>query len=91
MVEYQQDNIYIKKVLDGDRNAFAYLVDKYKAMVYSLAVRLMKDREEAEEVSQDAFLKAYQALIDGFFITYAQATRELTGKKWRVVINRVIE
>jgi capsid protein len=31
-------------------------------------------------------VKAYQALIDGGFITYAQATRELTGKKWRVVI-----
>ena len=62
MVESQQDNIYITKVLEGDRNAFAYLVDKYKTMVYSLALRLMKDREEAEEISQDAFIKAYQSL-----------------------------
>lgn len=62
MVERQQDNIYINKVLEGDRNAFAYLVDKYKTMVYSLALRLMKDREEAEEISQDAFIKAYQSL-----------------------------
>ena len=61
MVE-QQDNIYITKVLEGDRNAFAYLVDKYKTMVYSLALRLVKDREEAEEISQDAFIKAYQSL-----------------------------
>ncbi len=62
MVEHQQDNIYISKVLGGDRNAFAYLVDKYKTMVYSLAIRLVKDREEAEEISQDAFVKAYQSL-----------------------------
>lgn len=62
MVEHQQDIIYITKVLEGDRNAFAYLVDKYKAMVYSLALRLVKDREEAEEISQDAFIKAYQSL-----------------------------
>ncbi len=62
MVEHQQDNIYISKVLEGDRNAFAYLVDKYKTMVYSLALRLVKDREEAEEISQDAFIKAYQSL-----------------------------
>jgi RNA polymerase sigma-70 factor (ECF subfamily) len=62
MVEHQQDNIYITKVLEGDRNAFAYLVDKYKTMVYSLAFRLVKDREEAEEISQDAFIKAYQSL-----------------------------
>ena len=62
MVERQQDNIYITKVLEGDRNAFAYLVDKYKTMVYSLALRVVKDREEAEEISQDAFIKAYQSL-----------------------------
>ena len=62
MVDRQQDNIYITKVLDGDRNAYAYLVDKYKTMVYSLALRLVKDREEAEEISQDAFIKAYQSL-----------------------------
>ena len=62
MVEHQQDKIYINKVLEGDRNAFAYLVDKYKTMVYSLALRLVKDREEAEEISQDAFIKAYQSL-----------------------------
>jgi RNA polymerase sigma factor (sigma-70 family) len=64
MVEHQQDNIYITKVLEGDRNAFAYLVDKYKTMVYSLALRLVKDREEAEEISQDAFIKAYQSLAN---------------------------
>ncbi len=62
MVEHQQDNIYLSKVLEGDRNAFAYLVDKYKTMVYSLALRLVKDREEAEEISQDSFIKAYQSL-----------------------------
>ncbi len=62
MVEHQQDNIYISKVLEGDRNAYAYLVDKYKTMVYSLALRLVKDREEAEEISQEAFVKAYQSL-----------------------------
>ena len=62
MVDHQQDNTYITKVLEGDRNAYAYLVDKYKTMVYSLALRLVKDREEAEEISQDAFIKAYQSL-----------------------------
>ena len=62
MVDHQQDNNYISKVLEGNRNAYAYLVDKYKTMVYSLALRLVKDREEAEEISQDAFVKAYQSL-----------------------------
>ncbi|MFC2116094.1 RNA polymerase sigma factor [Bacteroidota bacterium] len=62
MVELEQDNIYIKSVLDGDRNAFAYLVDKYKTMVFSLALRITKNREEAEEIAQEAFIKAFQSL-----------------------------
>ena len=61
-MELEQENIYIKRVLDGDRNAFAYLVDKYKSMVFSLALRTTKNREEAEEIAQDAFIKAFQSL-----------------------------
>lgn len=61
-MELEQDNIYIKRVLDGDRNAYAFIVDKYKSMVYTLAYRITKNREEAEEVAQDTFVKAYQSL-----------------------------
>lgn len=84
MVEPQQDNIYIRKVLDGDRNAFAYLVDKYKAMVYSLAIRLVKDKEEAEEVSQDAFMKAYQSL------TSFKGNAKFSSWLYRIVYNTAI-
>lgn len=62
MVELEQDHIYIQKVLDGDRNAFAFLVDRYKSMVFSIALRITRDREEAEEIAQDTFIKAYQSL-----------------------------
>ena len=56
------DQIYINKVLKGDANAFAYLVNTYKTMVYSLALKMMKNTEEAEEVAQDTFIKAYKNL-----------------------------
>lgn len=62
MVEQEQDIIYIKRVLEGDKDSFAFLVDKYKSMVFSLALRITKNREEAEEIAQDAFIKAYQSL-----------------------------
>ena len=52
----------IEKVLAGDRNAYAILVDRYKDMVFSLALRLMRSREEAEEIAQDAFVKAFRSL-----------------------------
>lgn len=56
------DQLCIDKVLKGDTNAFSYLVDKYKDMVYTLAMKVVKDKEEAEEISQDSFIKAYKSL-----------------------------
>lgn len=56
------DENYIEKTLNGDSNAFAFLIDKYKDMVFTLAIKMVKNREVAEEVSQDAFLKAYKFL-----------------------------
>ena len=56
------DQYYIDKVISGDTQAFSVLVDRYKHMVFTLAMKILKNREEAEEVSQDAFVKAYTAL-----------------------------
>ena len=56
------DAYYIEQTLSGNINAFAFLVEKYKHMVYTLTIRIVKDREEAEEVSQDAFVKAFKNL-----------------------------
>lgn len=56
------DQLYIDKVLSGDTNAFAILVDRYKDMVFTLALKVLKHREEAEEVSQDTFIKAFKSL-----------------------------
>lgn len=56
------DQLYIDKVIEGDANAFAFLVEKYKDMVFSLALKITKNKEEAEEVSQDSFIKAFKAL-----------------------------
>lgn len=56
------DQQYIDKVLEGDTNAFAFLVEKYEDMVFSLALKITKRREEAEEVAQDSFIKAFKSL-----------------------------
>jgi len=57
-----KDQLYIDKVINGDASAFAYLVDNYKNMVFSLAYKMTKNKEEAEEVSQDTFIKAFKNL-----------------------------
>lgn len=61
-MEFPDDNHCIRKVLEGKGSCFSYLVDKHKDLAYTLALRIVKDPEDAEEIAQDAFVKAYQAL-----------------------------
>jgi len=56
------DQDLIANILDGDTNAFTVLVNRYKDLVFSLALKMLKNREEAEEISQDAFIKVYKSL-----------------------------
>ena len=58
------DSEIIIKVLSGDQQAYALLVNRYRNYVFTLALRFTKNREDAEEVSQDIFIKAYRALAD---------------------------
>lgn len=56
------DQHYIDKILQGETNAFAVLVDRYKDMIFTLALKMVKNREEAEEVAQDTFIKIFNSL-----------------------------
>jgi len=61
-MDYRKDTYYIEQVLEGKINAFSYLVDRHKDKAYNLAFRICGNREEAEEIAQDAFIKAYRSL-----------------------------
>jgi RNA polymerase sigma-70 factor (ECF subfamily) len=58
------DNEIISRVLQGEQNAYAELVNRYQNYVFTLTVRMIKSREDAEEVAQDVFIKAYRSLAD---------------------------
>ena len=58
------DNEIISKVLSGDHQAYAGLVNRYQNYVFTLTLRMVKNREDAEEVAQDVFIKAYKYLAD---------------------------
>lgn len=58
------DNELISRVIGGDQQAYAALVNRYQNYVFTLALRFTKNREDAEEVSQDIFVKTYRALAD---------------------------
>ncbi len=57
-----QETTIINQIIAGNTQAFAVLVDRYKDLVFTLAIRMLKHREEAEEVSQDTFIKVFKAL-----------------------------
>jgi RNA polymerase sigma-70 factor (ECF subfamily) len=61
-MQLQDDNYYIGLVLRGDPRAYSVLVDRHKQLIYSFALRMLRVPEDAEEVAQDAFVKAYQSL-----------------------------
>ena len=56
------DSEIIRRVINGDQRAYAELVDRHKDKAMTLAVRMLKNRSEAEEALQDAFVRAYRAL-----------------------------
>ena len=58
----ETDNEIIARVRAGSNHAFAMLIDRYKDRTFTLALRMLKRREEAEEALQDAFVRAYHAL-----------------------------
>lgn len=84
-------DLIIARVKEGDLSAFNVLIDEHKAMAFTLALKLMKSREDAEEVTQDAFLKAYKNIrqFEGkskfstwlYTIVYNTALSKLRKKK----------
>jgi RNA polymerase sigma factor (sigma-70 family) len=52
----------IQQVLDGNVRAFSNLVNRHKAKAMTLAFRILKNREDAEEALQDSFIRVYRAL-----------------------------
>lgn len=56
------DNELVKSILAGNQESYSYLVNKYKNMVFSVCFRILENREEAEDISQEVFVKAYFSL-----------------------------
>ena len=60
-IEYS-DEVIIDKVLKGEEREYNILIDRYKKFVYTIAYRILKNEEDAEEAAQDTFIKGYQSL-----------------------------
>jgi RNA polymerase sigma factor (sigma-70 family) len=52
----------IERVQRGDTNAFSILVTKYQDVVFSIALKVLKNRNDAEEIAQETFIKAFRSI-----------------------------
>jgi RNA polymerase sigma-70 factor (ECF subfamily) len=57
-----EDQIYVERAQNGDKAAFRELVERYKHQVYYLALDMLSNPQDAEDMSQEVFIKAYRYL-----------------------------
>jgi len=79
-----EDIVHIKKCLNGQKDAFEFLVTKYKNLVYSIAFSTLTNKSDAADVTQEVFLKAWANL--------SSYNPEFTFKSWiaRITVNHCI-
>jgi RNA polymerase sigma factor (sigma-70 family) len=58
------DIVIIQEVLQGRQSAYTVIVERYQQYVFTLVMRFVDNREVAEELAQDVFVKAYRCLAD---------------------------
>jgi RNA polymerase sigma-70 factor (ECF subfamily) len=82
----EADFLLVERVQSGDREAFGLLVSKYQRKLLRLVMRLVRDPAEAEDVTQEAFIKAYRALPnfrgESAFYTWLYRIGVNTAKNW---------
>lgn len=59
MEQETPDSVFIQQTLNGQRNAFEHLVQRYKTTIFSLALKHLRNFHDAQDIVQEAFLQAY--------------------------------
>ena len=92
MGDREADQVLVERVQAGDKQAYGLLVAKYQRKLLRLISRLVRDSAEAEEVAQEAFIKAYRALPsfrgESAFYTWLYRIGVNTAKNWLVANGR---
>ncbi len=83
--ETPSDGEIVERAKKGDREAFGVLVHRYQGRAYRLALRVLRDEEQARDAVQDSFLKAYRS-IDRF-----EGRSSFYTWLYRLVMNRCID
>lgn len=92
MSDQNSDQLLVERVQQGDKVAFDLLVRKYQHKIVQLVTRYLRDPVEAQDVAQEAFIKAYRALPsfrgDSAFYTWLYRIAINTAKNHLVAMSR---
>lgn len=58
----KEDRFWVQRVKDGKKNDFAHIIKRYKDPIYHFILRMVKNEEDAMDLAQEAFIKAYNGL-----------------------------
>jgi RNA polymerase sigma factor (sigma-70 family) len=84
VITTQEEYKLIDRIIGGEESLYAMLVDKYKSYAYTIALKVVENKAEAEEIAQDGFIKAFHYLN--------KFNREAKFSTWlyRIVFNTAI-
>ncbi|WP_316744298.1 RNA polymerase sigma factor [Pedobacter antarcticus] len=80
----KQDEYFLGKAIRGEREGLEYLVDEYQNMAYTIAFKIVRNNEDAEEIVQDSFVKAFRSLGD------FKKTAKFSSWLYRIVCNTAL-
>jgi len=61
-MDNKEEEVYINRIKNGDLAPYTFIVDKYKHMAYTIALKILCNIEDAQDVAQESFIKAYQQI-----------------------------
>jgi len=61
-MDYQLETDYIRRILNGETQLFSFFIDRYSRPIHALIIQIVQNREDAEELTQDTFVKAFKKL-----------------------------
>ena len=82
--ELHSEKEILSRVIAGEKELYEKVVDHYQSFCYTLAFRILKNNMEAEEATQDAFIKAYRSL------KYFSGNSKFSSWLYRITYNTAI-
>jgi RNA polymerase sigma-70 factor (ECF subfamily) len=84
MVNADEDGLLVGRCLAGDTSAFRPLVERYQRLLFTVALRMLGDHDQATDAAQDAFVRAYEKLA-----TYDRSSKFFSWL-YRILVNECL-